>query len=526
MTDTNIRLPEAFLARVKKQLNDDFPAFLDIYTRPSRQALRVNTLKVSVQALQKLLPFLTEPVPGAEDGFFYPDDVRPGLSPYHEAGLYYIQEPSAMLAAKALAARPGERVLDLCAAPGGKTTAIAADMKGEGLLIANEIIPKRAAILSQNVERLGIVNAVVTNHAPAELSQRFPEFFDRILVDAPCSGEGMFKKEPQALEMWSPENVTLCAARQDGILAEADVMLKPGGRLVYSTCTFSPEEDEDCVSRFLAAHPDYTLLSRETLWPHRFPGEGQFIAVLEKLTPQGRFSKCHPDTSGTVLLCQTDTSGTVLSVRDDAPSSKKGRTKGKSSQPSRTHALPGAELISAWKDFSAGFLQGNSMANPAPDAAPHFGPAAPADPVPSFRPGPAAPADLDPARLLPFGDHLYLLPQKLDLTGLKVLRPGLHLGSMEKGRFEPSHSLALALASSQAANVLNLTEQQACDWITGLSIPCENVSGWCLVCVNGYSLGFGKVSGGQCKNHYPKGLRKKTVPLDTKGPSLYAPLGL
>ena len=459
MSTEDIRLPQAFLTRVQEQLQDEYPAFLASYAQPPRQALRVNTLKISVPELQRLLPFLTETVPGTADCFFYPDDARPGLSPYHEAGLYYIQEPSAMLAAKALAARPGERVLDLCAAPGGKTTAIAADMKGEGLLIANEIIPKRAAILSQNVERLGIVNTLVTNHSPAELAERFPGFFDRILVDAPCSGEGMFKKEPQALEMWSPENVQLCADRQDQILAEAEKMLKPGGRLVYSTCTFSPAEDEDCVTRFLSAYPDYTLLSAQTLWPHRFPGEGQFIAVLEK------------GETGTVLFSPFAAA---------SPASSKKR---KVSKEGRKNTALSAEQTSmaAWQDFADHFYTD----------VPHH----------------------DPSLIHLFGDHLYLLPQPLELRGLKVLRPGLHLGTLEKGRFTPSHSLALALDPAQAANVLDLPQQQACAYVEGLSIPCENVPGWCLVCVDGHSLGFGKVSGGQCKNHYPKGLRRKTLPL-------------
>ena len=460
MTATDIRLPEAFTVRVKKQLKEEYPAFLETYASPPKQALRVNTLKVSVPALQKLLPFLTEPVPGTDDGFLYPDGRRPGLSPYHEAGLYYIQEPSAMLAAKALAAAPGERVLDLCAAPGGKTTAIAADMKGKGLLIANEIIPKRAAILSQNVERMGIVNAVVTNHSPAELAGRFAGFFDRILVDAPCSGEGMFKKEPQALEMWSPENVAACAARQDEILDEADVMLRPGGRLVYSTCTFSPDEDEDCVSRFLSAHPNYTLLEQKTLWPHRFPGEGQFVAILEKYD------------AGAVSAPSCFTAPFSASKKKKVP--KEGR---------RANALSAEQAaMAAWQDFADHFF--------------------------------TDPPIVDLPRILLFGDQLYLLPQPLSLDGSKVLRPGLHLGTMEKGRFTPSHSLALALSPEQVSNVLDLTEQQACTWTTGLSIPCDNAPGWCLVCINGYSLGFGKVSGGQCKNHYPKGLRKKTAALD------------
>lgn len=510
LTDPAAALPAAFLARVRTQFSaDEYAAFLDSYTQPSRSALRVNTLKISPQKLKALLPGLGDAVPRTKDCFFYPDLMRPGLSPYHEAGLYYIQEPSAMLPAMALEARPGERVLDLCAAPGGKTTAIAADMRGQGLLVANEIIPKRAAILSQNVERLGIVNAVVTSHSPAELSARFPGFFDRILVDAPCSGEGMFKKEPQALTMWSPENVAACAARQDGILHEADKMLRPGGRLVYSTCTFSPDEDEDCVARFIAAHPDYTVLSMETLWPHRFPGEGQFLAVLQK------------SVTGTVLFHQDKAEKTPPSADSSRSASlKKNGKKGRPDNTKARHAVPADQTaLSAWQDFADGFFTENASC-PAILPAEAAAGSPQEDPSVLYGNECTAPATgaafrcLPPALLQPFGEQLRLLPESLSLDGLKVLRPGLHLGTLEKGRFVPSHSLALALSSAQASNVLDLTEHQACDWITGLSLPCDAAPGWCLVCVNGFSLGFGKVSGGVCKNHYPKGLRRKTVAIE------------
>ena len=252
-----------------------------------------------------LSSFGLSPIPWAKDGFFYDPATRPGLSAYHEAGLYYLQEPSAMAPVGLLDVRPGMRVLDLCAAPGGKSTQIAAALDGSGLLVANEFNPKRAKILARNIERMAVANALVLNEHPQRLAQRFPGYFHRILVDAPCSGEGMFRKEEAALSDWSEETVAMCAKRQGEILASAAQMLCPGGRLVYSTCTFSPEENEGVISAFLKTHPDFTMEAVEApwfapgrpdwiadpapglshafrLWPHRLPGEGHFAAVLRR----------------------------------------------------------------------------------------------------------------------------------------------------------------------------------------------------------------------------------------------------
>ena len=240
-----MELPVLFEERMRRMLPpEEYEQFLKSYEREQYHALRVNTLKIRRKEFLERGLFDLEPVPWCENGFYYGENERPGKHPFHEAGLYYIQEPSAMSAAALADVQPGEYVLDLCAAPGGKSTQLASALQGQGLLVANEIHPARAKILSQNIERMGVRNALVTNETPQSLALRFPAFFDRIIVDAPCSGEGMFFKEEQALIHWSPENVQMCASRQDEILEEAAKMLAPGGTLVYSTCTFAPEEDE------------------------------------------------------------------------------------------------------------------------------------------------------------------------------------------------------------------------------------------------------------------------------------------
>ena len=246
-----MQLPELFEEKMKGLLGAEYEDFLAGYEKERHQALRVNPAKISAEEFARISPFTLEPVPWAKNGFYYGTEDRPGRHPWHEAGVYYIQEPSAMSVAELAGVQPEDRVLDLCAAPGGKSTQLAAAMEGRGLLISNEIHPARAKILSSNIERMGILNAVVTNEAPERLAPHFPAFFDRIVVDAPCSGEGMFRKEEQAVSQWSQDNVDLCAKRQQDILEEAAKMLRPGGVLVYSTCTFAPEEDEESIVRFL-----------------------------------------------------------------------------------------------------------------------------------------------------------------------------------------------------------------------------------------------------------------------------------
>ena len=283
-------LPVEFLERMKLQLGAEYEAFLTSLERPRAVALRFNPLKGG----HPLLPFVGEPVPWEPEGFYYDPESRPGLHVFHEAGVYYLQEASAMAPVALLDPQPGEWVCDLCAAPGGKTTQIAGRMGGKGLLLCNEIEPKRARILSRNIERMGVANALVTNEHPGNLAKHFPESFDRVLIDAPCSGEGMFRKEEAAVTGWSQEYVELCARRQGAILDSGAEMVRPGGRLVYSTCTFAPEEDELAVAAFLERHPKFepeivaapwfvpVENGGHRLWPHKLLGEGHFAAVLRK----------------------------------------------------------------------------------------------------------------------------------------------------------------------------------------------------------------------------------------------------
>ncbi len=283
-------LPEAFLARMQVQLGAEYADFLKSLERPRAVALRFNPLKGEMP----VLPFVGEAVPWEPMGYYYDPDARPGLHVYHEAGVYYLQEASAMAPVALLDPQPGERVCDLCAAPGGKTTQIAGRMGGAGFLLCNEINPKRARILSRNIERMAVPNALVTNEHPENLAKRFAGFFDRVLVDAPCSGEGMFRKEEAAVTDWSQETVEMCARRQGEILHSAARLVRPGGRLVYSTCTFAPEEDEEAVAAFLESHPEFVpevleapwFVSVENgghrMWPHKLLGEGHFAAVLRK----------------------------------------------------------------------------------------------------------------------------------------------------------------------------------------------------------------------------------------------------
>ena len=428
-------LPEAFLQRMEAQLGSEYPAFLESLERPRAVALRFNPMKGE----RPVLPFVGAPVPWEPEGFYYDPETRPGLHVYHEAGVYYLQEASAMAPVALLDPKPGERVCDLCAAPGGKTTQIAGRMLGQGFLVCNEINPKRAKILSRNIERMGVANALVTNEHPETLASRFPGFFDRVLVDAPCSGEGMFRKEEAAVTDWSQETVQMCSRRQREILDSAARLVRPGGRLVYSTCTFAPEEDEETVAAFLEAHPEFTPEPVEApwfvpgenasyrMWPHKLLGEGHFAAVLRKT--QGE--------SGEVPAC------------------------------------PGEKCPKAWESFAK-----------------------------------ELDITLPEGKAVSFGQSLYWAPMELpELNRLKVLRPGLELGTERKGRFEPAHALALWLKTCAITESFPPESPEMKAYLHGDVVP-SGKKGWCLVQAGGYAIGWGKGDGSVLKNHYPKGLRR------------------
>ncbi|MGN0823704.1 MAG: RsmB/NOP family class I SAM-dependent RNA methyltransferase [Candidatus Coproplasma sp.] len=275
-----IELPVEFISRVKKDLKDDARAFLNSYDRQPYKAIRVNTLKITPERFIEISPFALSPVKWEPNGF-YVSEEKAGKTVFHAAGLYYVQEPSAMSATPLLNVQPGEKVLDLCSAPGGKGTQLAQALNGEGLIVLNEIDYSRAKILARNVERLGVKNAIVTCAPPEKIAKVFAGYFDKVLVDAPCSGEGMFLKEPNAVTEWSENNVEICAKRQQGILECAQKVLKSGGRMVYSTCTFAPQEDELQVENFLKEFPDFSLVEQHKLFPHEVMGEGHFVALLQ-----------------------------------------------------------------------------------------------------------------------------------------------------------------------------------------------------------------------------------------------------
>lgn len=487
-------LPKAFVEKLQELLGEEAEAFFKSYDETRRYGFRLNPLKCG----DKLSAYVEnlKKIPWAKEGYYYEEEMRPGKHPFHEAGLYYIQEPSAMAVAEALNPKAGERILDLCAAPGGKSTHLAGKMEQKGLLVCNEIHPARAKILAQNVERMGIANAVVTNMEPAGLVETFCEFFDGIVVDAPCSGEGMFRKDENARNEWSPAHVILCANRQDGILECAAKMLAPGGRIVYSTCTFSPEENEQAVVRFLERHPEFHVERPECaeyfsaghadwaggnpeaektvrIWPHKVDGEGHFLALLRKAG--GRESACERNEKSEAIVKKI----TNKEVRKNKNGGKK-KNSGKTSDSG----------LDDFYTFSRDFLKD-------------------ADKLTEGK------------RFLTFGENLYLIPEEMpEMDGLKVLRPGLHVGTLKKGRMEPSHALALYLKKEEVNRYLEIgTGELAARYLKGETIsigedaeetarPHGTAKGWMLVTCGGYSIGFGKADKGVLKNHYPKGLRR------------------
>lgn len=454
-------LPKTFIQKFNDLLHDEAEPFFHTYESKKMSGLRINPLKITMEEWEALSPFQIKKIPFVQNGYYYqPEQSQPGKHPYHAAGLYYIQEPSAMFVAEQLVPTESDKVLDLCAAPGGKTTQLAGMMNQGGLLVTNEINSKRAKALSENVERLGITNALVTNETPERLSHRFHGFFDKILVDAPCSGEGMFRKDEEAIRYWSDEHVQACAKQQRHILDCAYQMLKEGGILVYSTCTFSPEENEQTIESFLEKYPDLhllpidktegvqcgrpdwtrtkteELLKAARLWPHKLKGEGHFVTKLQK------------------------TAATVPEKLDE------------------TRSNIGKNQLKDFQSFANNTIQEYSFKN-----------------------------------FFLFNQQLFSLPDHCpDFHGIRVLRAGLHLGELKKNRFEPNHALALALTKEKVTNTLPLStnEDQWLHFLKGETIDTGGDHGWTLVTIDGYPLGWGKETKGVLKNFYPKGLRMKS----------------
>ena len=455
----NISLPEAFVEKMSRLLGDGAGSFFESYERERSFGLRVNPLKAG-ERLPELLSGL-ERIPWSREGFYYPEELRPGKHPLHEAGAYYIQEPSAQACAEALDPRPGERILDLCAAPGGKSTHLAGKMGGHGLLVCNEIHPARAKILSQNIERLGVENAVVTNMDPFRLAPEFPEFFDGIVVDAPCSGEGMFRKEKKMVKAWEEHGPEFFSKIQRSIVTQAAQMLRPGGMLLYSTCTFSPEENEQTIEYLLQEYPEFKICEMEgyegfadgmpqvtesknpelektvRIFPHRMKGEGHFLALLQK--------------------------GEKREEGKRLPESGKNK-----------------KLPEELEEF-LGHID----------------------------------RKFDSSRMDLRGEKVYYMPEGLPtLRGIRFLRTGLLMGELKKNRFEPSQALAMNLKKEEYDQVIDLPleDERVMKYLKGETLDVEDLvkpkdKGWYLICVDGYPLGFGKLVNQMLKNKYLPGWR-------------------
>ena len=447
-----MELPEAYTRRMQKLLGGDYNKYLQSFKEKRYCGLRANTLKISPDELKKLTGWELDGVLWCDDGFYYNEDMRPAKHPFYNAGLYYIQEPSAMSTGAMLPIEPGDRVLDLCAAPGGKSTQAAAKLKGEGVIVSNDISASRCKALLKNIELSGVKNAVITNETPEKLSARFEGYFNKIIVDAPCSGEGMFRKDDGAVRSWEEHKSEYCCTMQRDILKNAAKMLSCGGIMAYSTCTFAPEEDEGMIWEFLCSNPDFELLEPDKqkgfddgrpewvpgggeelkrcgrLWPHRIKGEGHFLCLMRKKGEDAYI---------------------------DAPADVNS---------------PAEKQLADFYMFEKNYLN-----------------------IQIKQP------------FVIHGSSLMSVPRGLpDLRGIRIMRSGLYLGELKKNRFEPSQAFAMTLKKEDAVLSVDFSPEDDAlkRYLRGESFEADCDDGWALVCVSGYPLGWGKVQRGRLKNKY------------------------
>lgn len=466
MTDVR-QLPEAFLLKMQELLGEEFGQYLESFKEEWKPGLRVNTLKLSPGELAELVPWNLEPVPWADNGFYYDgtldgEVLRPSKHPAYYAGLYYLQEPSAMTPAAMLPVVPGDRVLDLCAAPGGKSTELASKLKGRGMLVSNDISYSRARALLKNLELAGAANICVTSEAPEKLAGVWPEFFDKILVDAPCSGEGMFRRDEDMVKDWNEKGPEYYVPIQRQILSQAAAMLRPGGYMLYSTCTFSVEEDEENVAYVLEEFPQMQLCCLDLdkvpgacggfglsgcmrLFPHRLKGEGHFLALMRKKGGDDGGKK-------------------ILPPMDPGTAGKRVRA------------------VEKEKELDAFLRQSGT--------------------------------EWDYGRIVIHQDNAYYLPEGLAWNlPLRFLRTGLFLGELKKGRFEPSQALAMSMKAGQFPNTVSFPagDSRVLRYLKGETISLEGdegpVKGWCLAAMEGFPLGWAKGTGMSLKNKYYPGWR-------------------
>ncbi len=445
-----MNLPEEFKNNIKEILKEEFDEFINSYNKPHFQGLRANALKISAPSFYEMAPFNLKLIPWTNNGFYYDDNIQPAKHPFYYAGLYYIQEPSAMAPGTIIPINYGDKVLDLCAAPGGKTTQIAERLNGTGLLVSNDISASRAKAIVKNIEILGIKNAIVISENPEKLKQYFEGFFDKILVDAPCSGEGMFRKDSSMLKCWNSDSNKEYASIQREILKSAAAMLKPGGYILYSTCTFSEIENEKIILEFLKDNSSFKLSEinaykgfengvlglsgAKRLWPHKLEGEGHFIALLKKEAGEitkNKYYKCIPmNKNQSIMLEQFEKENLKITFERD--------------------------------------------------------------------------------QITVIEDRAYLIPKDMpDTKKIRVLRSGWHIGSFSKHGFEPSQALASALKKEEAKNIVDfaIEDQRVVRYLKGESLDVEANKGYQLVCVEGFSLGWAKKTGNLLKNKYSSGWR-------------------
>ncbi len=454
-----MQLPQIFIRDMKELLGENIESYMDSYKEPRWYGLRINTSKVSVEEFLKISPFKLQPIPWIENGFYYDGEVdKPGKHPYYFAGLYYLQEPSAMTPANRIPITPGEQVLDLCAAPGGKTTELGAKLERRGLLVSNDISNSRARILLKNLELFGLGNICVMSENPEKMVPNFTEYFDKILIDAPCSGEGMFRKDNKMIKSWEEEGPEYYAPIQKTLIIQAAKMLKPGGTMLYSTCTFNKEENEGTIEYLLEEYPEFELLNIEDykgfrpgydtqgktvrIWPQYMNGEGHFLALIHKpCIHQPNTSSLYKSKSKPVKLCE--------------------------------------DLKNFWKNISW---------------------------------------ELDPDKIHVIGEKVYYLPVPMpNLNKLRILRNGVLIGEVNKNRFEPSQALAMYLKKDEYQNVIdfNCEDIRVIKYLKGETLDVEDVlsnkdKGWYLVCVDGYPLGFAKAGNQMLKNKYAIGWRMQS----------------
>ena len=457
-----MNLPVAFTDKMKELLGNEFEDYIKCYEEKRLYGLRVNTKKISVEEFKKICPFEITPIPWIENGFYYDGEhVQAAKHPYYFAGLYYLQEPSAMTPANRLPVEPGDKVLDVCAAPGGKATELGAKLQGEGVLIANDISNSRAKGLLKNIEVFGIGNVLVLSEEPGKLEEYFPEYFDKILIDAPCSGEVMFRKDKKMVKAWEEHGPEFFAKIQRSIVTQAARMLKPGGMMLYSTCTFDPEENEGTIEYLMSQYPEFIIKEirpyegfacgkpevteskledfKKTvrIWPHKMHGEGHYVALLQK--------------------------GACVAEKENVVSKN------------HMKKVP-EEILEFFSDIDW---------------------------------------EMDWSRLELYSEKVYYMPEGIpNVKGIRFLRTGLYLGDLKKNRFEPSQSLAMCLKKEEYKNTINLvsSDERVIKYLKGETIDVDDIvsskaKGWQLVLVDGYPLGWGKLANGTLKNKYLPGWR-------------------